>query len=103
MEAGVDGQSGASQGLRHRELRQSQLQVSWNFVNKNFCLSQSILTSYYSTCKTKSRKTFEPIMIFYLFSLLRSRPDSFISLESDIASEQENDKSEIVEIEVSLD
>ena len=42
-------------------------------------------------------------MIFYLFSLLRSRPDSFISLESDIASEQENDKSEIVEIEVSLD
>jgi len=29
----------------------------------------------------------------------RSRPDSFISLESDIASEQENDKSEIVEIE----
>ena len=33
----------------------------------------------------------------------RSRPDSFISLESDIASEQENDKSEIVEIEVSPD
>jgi len=31
----------------------------------------------------------------------RSRPDSFISLESDIASEQENDKSEIVEIEES--
>ena len=33
----------------------------------------------------------------------RSRPDSFISLESDVASEQENDKSEIVELEVRLE
>ena len=30
----------------------------------------------------------------------RSRPDSFISLESDIASEQEQDRSENVELEV---
>ena len=79
MEAGADGHSGASQGLRHRQLRQSQLQVS---SSEN--IFQLFSESFFSNYELHRR----------------SRPDSFISLESDIASEQENDKSEIVEIEV---
>ena len=79
MEAGADGHSGASQGLRHGQLRQSQLQVS-SSENIFQLFSETLFSNYELLC--------------------RSRPDSFISLESDIASEQENDKSEIVEIEV---